>query len=256
MQMIVSHIERAIPLGNFLTEDGTLSELLGSMMARAGFGLALVTADRRIVYANDTADTLMRDRNGLRCERNCVIAADSTTSRKLQSLITAACRQTGELVQGVSLIIHNEDGAASLVVHIVPLCQSPVVVAPGRKSPVAGLVINDCQRTLSERIRAFADLFTLTPGEARVVSHLITGAGLTKAASRLSIALSTARFHLKHILEKTSTHRQAELVKVFYEVTLPWYGYRDEKDTARSSALRWHGCRAVITQRWTVRAQP
>ena len=58
MQMIVSHIERAVPLGNFLTEERTLSELLGNVMARAGFGLALVTADRRIVYANDTADTL------------------------------------------------------------------------------------------------------------------------------------------------------------------------------------------------------
>ncbi len=217
--MIVSHIERN-PLGNFLAEERTLSELLGSVMARAGFGLALVTANRRIVYANDTADTLMRASNGLRCERNCIIAANSTTSRKLQSLITAACRQTGESVHGGSLIIRNEDGVASLAVHVVPLCQCPVVVAPSRDSPVAGLVINNCQRTLSERISAFADLFTLTPGEARVVSHLITGAGLTKAASRLSIALSTARSHLKHILEKTSTHRQAELVKVFYEVTL------------------------------------
>jgi hypothetical protein len=93
--MIVSHIERAIPLGHFLTEERTLSQLLGNVMARAGFGLALVTADRRIVYANDTADTLMRARNGLRCERNCIVAANSTTSRKLQSLMTPACRQTG-----------------------------------------------------------------------------------------------------------------------------------------------------------------
>jgi hypothetical protein len=75
--MIVSHIERAIPLGHFLTEERTLSQLLGNVMARAGFGLALVTADRRIVYANDTADTLMRARNGLRCERNCIVAANS-----------------------------------------------------------------------------------------------------------------------------------------------------------------------------------
>ena len=103
----------------------------------------------------------MRARNGLRCERNCIIAVNSTSSRKLQSLVAPACRQTGELVHGGSLIIRNEDGVASLVVHVVPLCQSPVVVAPSRHFPVAGLVINDCQRTLSERISAFADLFTL-----------------------------------------------------------------------------------------------
>ena len=49
MQMIASHIERAFLVRDLLSEDRTLSELLGSLMARAGFGLILATADRRIV---------------------------------------------------------------------------------------------------------------------------------------------------------------------------------------------------------------
>ena len=100
MQMIASQIERAFLVRDLLGEDRALAELLGSAIARAGFGLILATADRRIVYANDAAETLMRASTGLRRERNCIGAADFTSSRKLQSLITAAARQTDEPGQG------------------------------------------------------------------------------------------------------------------------------------------------------------
>ncbi|MCI0466913.1 MAG: hypothetical protein L0Y57_07920, partial [Beijerinckiaceae bacterium] len=48
-----------------LNHEGTLAELLGEMIAHAGFGLVLVTIDRQIVYANDAAETLMRAGSGL-----------------------------------------------------------------------------------------------------------------------------------------------------------------------------------------------
>jgi DNA-binding CsgD family transcriptional regulator len=234
MPMIASPIKRAVLAHDLPSEDRTLSDLLASVMAGAGFGLILVTADRRIVYANDTADAFMHARSGLGHERNCISAVDLTSSRKLQSLVTAAWRQTDESLQGASLIIPDEDGAASLVVHVVPLYPNSVEAPPSNEYPVAGLVIVDCQRVLAERIKTFADLFGLTPGEERVVAQLVSGRGLTKAASRLNIALSTARSHLKHISEKTGTHRQAELVRLFYERTIPWCGRRRTENKGRA----------------------
>jgi DNA-binding CsgD family transcriptional regulator len=230
MQMIIPQIERAFRVNDPLSEDRALSELLGSMLERAGFGLILVTADRRIVYANDTAETLMRRSNGLRCERNCVNAADFTASRKLRSLITAASRQADEKMRSGSLLYRDEDGMASLIVHVVPLRTNSSVGPADKECPVAGLAIVDCQQGVADRISAFADLFALTAGEGRVAAQLVSGAGLRKAASCLNIALSTARSHLKHILEKTGTHRQAELVRVFYETTIPWRGRRRTVD--------------------------
>jgi hypothetical protein len=69
MQPIASHIGRAFLVRDFLSEARTLPGLLGSVMARANFGLILATAGRRIVYVNDAAETLMRMSKGLRCER-------------------------------------------------------------------------------------------------------------------------------------------------------------------------------------------
>ena len=225
MQMIVSPIKRAMLTHNLVSADRTLSDLLASVMASVGFGLILVTADRRIIYANNTADALFHARSGLRNERNCISAVDFTSTRKLQSLVTAAWRQTDESLQRASLIIPDEDGAASLMVHVVPLCPNSVEATPNNEYPVAGLVMVDCQRNTVDRVNVFTEYFDLTSAEARVLAQLISGEGLTVAAQHLDIARSTARTHLARILEKTGTHRQAELVRLFFETTIPCEGY-------------------------------
>jgi DNA-binding CsgD family transcriptional regulator len=54
--------------------------------------------------------------------------------------------------------------------------------------------------------------FGLTPAEARLALHLVTGETLRSAALKLSITYETARTSLKKIFRKTGTCRQAELI--------------------------------------------
>ena len=56
--------------------------------------------------------------------------------------------------------------------------------------------------------------FDLTPSEARLALHLVTGETLRSAAAKLSITYETSRTSLKNIFRKTGTCRQAELVVV------------------------------------------
>jgi DNA-binding CsgD family transcriptional regulator len=56
--------------------------------------------------------------------------------------------------------------------------------------------------------------FGLTPAEARLAVHLVTGKSLRSAAAKLGISYETARSQLKNIFNKTGTGRQAELVVV------------------------------------------
>ena len=56
--------------------------------------------------------------------------------------------------------------------------------------------------------------FGLTPSEARLAFHLVTGETLRSAAAELHISYETARTQLKNIFSKTGTCRQAELVAV------------------------------------------
>ncbi len=59
---------------------------------------------------------------------------------------------------------------------------------------------------------AIADAFRLTPREASVATLLASGHDLKGAAQLLAIGIGTARYHLKHVLDKTSASSQATLV--------------------------------------------
>jgi DNA-binding CsgD family transcriptional regulator len=245
MQMIAPRVKCTFLDSDLLKKYMTQVELLGNVIASAGFGLVLVRSNRQIVCANDAAEKLIRASSELRCEHGCICAPNFKTARKLQSLISAASRPIGELVPRRSIILRNEDGLASLVVHVVPFSPPSTVLMPDNERPVAGLFIVDCQRGTADRVDAFADLFQLTSAETRVLAQMILGEGLTIAARRLNIARSTARSHLDHILQKTGTHRQAELVRVFFETTIPWNGTVTLPNRARNKTPTTSGsCRS------------
>jgi DNA-binding CsgD family transcriptional regulator len=224
MQMISPHFKRAFLDGDPLNEYMTQVELLGNVISSAGFGLLLVTANQHIACANKAAEMFMRTSRGLSCEHGYINAMDFKTARKLRSLISAASQPRDEPLAGGSIVLRNEDEQASLVVHVVPLSAPFTVLLPDNERPVCGLFIVDCQRGTAARVHVFADLFNLTSAQVRVLAQVISGEGLTMAARRLNIARSTARSHLDDILQKTGTHRQAELVRVFFETTIPGQG--------------------------------
>ena len=49
---------------------------------------------------------------------------------------------------------------------------------------------------------------------ARVADRLLDGLEVREIADRLGITFETCRFHLKRIFSKTSTRRQAELIRL------------------------------------------
>jgi DNA-binding CsgD family transcriptional regulator len=56
--------------------------------------------------------------------------------------------------------------------------------------------------------------FALTRAEARVVKLLAEGRSMKRIAEELDVSLETARTHAKRAMQKTDTHRQAELVSL------------------------------------------
>ena len=75
-------------------------------------------------------------------------------------------------------------------------------IAPPRESPGA---------TSSQSLQT---RFGLTRAEARVVKLLTEGRSMKALAEELGVSLETARTHAKRAMQKTDTHRQAELVSL------------------------------------------
>ena len=62
--------------------------------------------------------------------------------------------------------------------------------------------------------QALQTRFGLTRAEARVVQGLAEGRSVKRIAEELEVSLETARTHAKRAMQKTDTHRQAELVSL------------------------------------------
>jgi DNA-binding CsgD family transcriptional regulator len=64
-------------------------------------------------------------------------------------------------------------------------------------------------------------LFGRTPAQAGLAREILQGDGVQAAAERLGISRATARTHLLEVFQKTGTSRQAELVRVILQHSLP-----------------------------------
>jgi len=62
----------------------------------------------------------------------------------------------------------------------------------------------------------------LTGTEVRVLHAIVDTGGVPDIATALGISESTVRTHVKRLFDKTSTHRQADLVKLVAAHASPW----------------------------------
>jgi len=222
MRSVAPHLKRAFMVGDLIDEYRTQSLLIGNVVAQAGFGIIMTTAAGRITYCNSTAERFLTTPSGLTSEHGHISAADFQTSQKLKAQVFAAASPDENQAPGGTLLLPNEGGKASLVVHIVPLSARAAGFILDRDRPAVGLFIVDRSQKIEQRVRIFAAMFFLTPAESRVLAELIFHDGSKSIAQKLSITEMTVRTHLKHILGKTSTHKQADLVRLFFETTVPW----------------------------------
>lgn len=63
-------------------------------------------------------------------------------------------------------------------------------------------------------VQGLQSRFELTRAEARVVRRLAEGRSIKRIAEEFHVSLETARTHAKRAMQKTDTHRQAELVSL------------------------------------------
>ncbi|GMU60037.1 MAG: hypothetical protein AMXMBFR34_18000 [Myxococcaceae bacterium] len=100
---------------------------------------------------------------------------------------------------GRGLLKVSEPQLSAIVSHVLYL--------GARQRPVAARAPVPSVAVLEER-------FGLTRAEARVARRLAMGRSLKHISKELDISPETARTHAKRAMQKTQTHRQAELVSV------------------------------------------
>ena len=186
----------------------TAGEAALNMLA---IGVALLAPDRRVVFLNRDAETTLTAADGLLLRDARVVAANAAADAALQRLIRYAVMPATSIDCPPDVLVPRPSDRLPLYVTAAPLRTTPAGFS-GVSAPVALVLVTDPERRLAAAPRTLQHVYKLTRRETSLATTLAKGWSLAEAAERLEIRYETARTHLRRILSKTETSRQAQLV--------------------------------------------
>jgi DNA-binding CsgD family transcriptional regulator/PAS domain-containing protein len=210
VEILLPHLQRALQLGRRLAGTSLAQASSFDALESLDIGVLVVDRSRRIVHANALAEDIVRTSPEIGMLNGRLVARDHTLDRRLATLVRDNLATAGgNPVRPATALSVPRDRHMPLTLAITPLRSigSRLTGQP----PLALVFLRDPERStiLSDQL---CDLFGLTRTEAAVAADLTHGRSLAQIAEAHGVGLATVRSHLKKILAKTGTSRQAEVV--------------------------------------------
>lgn len=219
LRLAMPHFLRMFQLADRLGPVEAQDASLLAVIERWPMGVVMLDAKGRVAHVTRRARALLDEGDGLDLTMRGATARQPAAQRRIEAMIAGALRLRGGAPEGPPLPV--------LVPR--PSCRPPYVLQamalpPRRRDgfgPATGMeacavlvTLVDPSRAPRPALDVVRSVFGLTQAEATVALRIFEGGGPRRAAEETGIALSTVRTHLLRIFEKTSVHRQADLVRL------------------------------------------
>ena len=206
--VVLPHLQRALRLRH--RGAATLQAHAPALQAldRIDTGVLVVDGVCIIHQASAMAERLLRDNSELGVVAGRLALAQPALQDTLLAMVRAALGiASGNAARAAAALCIPRLNRLPLALEVMPLRASSLSL---EQQPAVLIFIRDPEAPIAaERVR---ELFGLTRTEAAVAAALGRGSAPDAIAAGMGIGLATVRSHLKSILAKTGTHRQAELV--------------------------------------------
>ena len=160
----------------------------------------------RVFASNTKAEALLDRAFGLAAGRFRV--AHRPSALRLEEAIRRVLATHAVPNAGAETVAIEREGRRPLVVDLIRCRRSMFDVLPGG---VVLVVFTDLQAIRVSAAGRLRHVFRLSATEARVATVIARGGGVDSAAAELAVSRETLRSHLKAVMAKTGTGRQAEL---------------------------------------------
>jgi DNA-binding CsgD family transcriptional regulator len=167
---------------------------------------AALTATGRVLVANPLFEQLAPRVAAGALDR--VQLASKPAQEALKLALGAAA---GDHAAIRSIPIPAEEGEPALIAHLVPIRRAAHDIFAKAEFLLVLTAVVAPDAPLTEMLHG---LFDLTPAEARVARGLAAGLSVEEISLRNAISRETVRTQLKGVMAKTSTTRQADLVRL------------------------------------------
>jgi len=173
------------------------ADLLLWLLDEIDIAIGIISHDGTVIYMNRGMNAIAEAQDGLSLSRNRLCGAE------IQAALVTTQKNAPQ--DGRAFRVPRPSGAKPYHCLLKPITTSP------REPKAFVLFTADADRSKLADPKRIVELFGVTNQEARIASLLAAGARLDEASSRMGISIGTGRFHLKNLLGKTATSRQAEL---------------------------------------------
>lgn len=204
--LLLPHLQRALRLRERLAVVSGDQAASRQALDRLDTAVLLVDDSGRVLHASAMADHLLRANPQLTLLHGRLSARSPALHDRLMSLLRAAMDGAhGRLAEAGAALSIPRPQRMPLTLEVAPL-RRPAAVFTEQRSAVLVFIRDPEAPIAAARLR---ELFGLTRSESAVAAALGHGSSLAEIAADLGIGLATARSHVKRILVKTGTHRQA-----------------------------------------------
>lgn len=210
--LLMPHMTRAIQLHLRLSSLKHRERIGHAALDSLATGVVIVTAGGRLLFANVAAEVVLKGGEGVSIRNGVLRARDRVRDQALHRAIEQAAKAAvGHLSPPGEALHLPRLGRRPLSLLICPL--RPEALSIVRTEAAALIFIGDPDNQPRTSQTVLAEIWGLTPAEARLAAALVEGERVESFADRVGISVQTARTQLKQIFAKVGCKRQSELVR-------------------------------------------
>jgi DNA-binding NarL/FixJ family response regulator len=217
----ISYVESFRP---HLTRAALLSARLGFERAKAaseamglvGLATAVIGLNKRLVTANALFQPLIP--SFVRDTTARVSLSNPQADAMLAKALDRALAE-GKIADVLSLPVPASEERPAFALHVVPVRRAANDIFSAASCL---LVATPVARREAPQANLIQGLFDLSGAETRLVQGLVNGESITNVAFRLGVSTDTVRTQLKSVFAKTGVHRQADLIALLGDISLPF----------------------------------
>ena len=215
VERLLPHVSSSLRTYLDLHEAFAFRSALGEALEVLPLAVILLDGQGQALFVNAAARRVLDNRDGLFLERGILRAvrrAEAEAVRRLmRSSVLATRTRPPDIPEAPSRF------RDPLVGRRTRSESAPIRLAGfrlHRRDPAVAVLFSDPDQAPVAPAALLHQLYGLTAAEARLAVDLCAGDDLREIAARNGLSIATVRTHLKHLLAKTGTRRQGELVSL------------------------------------------
>ena len=209
---LMEHFGQALAVAERFNNTLEQRDSLISLIDRLPNGVILVDKHATVSVKNLQADYLLQLSHGLICRAGKLVCHTHGDTAKLQDIVAELSRPKAQPSVGRGLLVKTGSSEEPVInVSLIPLQQSAFAEFALSGNSVA-VFISSIKTSTSIQTHGLKEIYALTKAESKILEKLALGLSIKEISENLHVSVNTVRTHVKHLLIKTGTHRQAELV--------------------------------------------